>query len=358
MKHLPSGQKMSMTHYMSPLLIRIAAVLFSMLAASPSPAAAATCDVPDGLALKRPSDGPTEVSFRVILIDLHAIRETSQTFAADLMAVGSWYDPRLAARTLGHSLEGCLVAPDRIWTPRALVLNLRSADYPLSEIEVDRDGNVVRRTRMIGEFGMQMNLRDFPFDQQTLGITVASIYGPDEVAFRADEDDMLRFSGITIPGWQSIPGSTSVSLSPVQLPGRNQRAAGLKISASVIRETSFHLWKLVFPLTTIVFMAWGVFWIDPSNLNPQVGLSSSAALTFVAFQLGLSDLLPPIDYLTRADRFILGSQLLVFLALAEAITSARLFSIGRKELARNLDRWSRRAYLVVFFLVLCVSFWI
>ena len=72
----------------------------------------------------------------------------------------------------------------------------------------------------------------------------------------------------------------------------------------------------------------------------------------------MNDLLPPVDYLTRADRFIVGSQLLVFVALAEAITSARLFSIGRKDLARNLDRWSRRAYVVCFFLVLCVSFWI
>jgi hypothetical protein len=211
---------------------------------------------------------------------------------------------------------------------------------------------------MVGEFGMSMDLRDYPFDQQTIKIAVASIYGPDEVVIQIGDNDAAAFSDITLPGWQSLSDSVAVSVAPLQVPGQNRPVAGVTVAITMVRETGFHLWKLIFPLTAIVFMAWGVFWIDPINLNPQVGLSSSAALTFVAFQLGLGDLLPPIDYLTRADRFIVGSQTLVFLALAEAIASARLFSIGRKGFARDLDRWSRMAYPACFVLVLCFSFWI
>ena len=150
----------------------------------------------------------------------------------------------------------------------------------------------------------------------------------------------------------------TVTVAPQHLPGREGAAAGITVALSMVRERGFHLWKLILPLTMIVFMAWGVFWIDPSNLGPQVSLATGSAFTFVAFQLGLGHLLPPIDYLTRADRFIVGSQFLVFLALAEAITSARLFAAGRETFARNLDWYSRVAYPACFVLVLCLAFWI
>jgi hypothetical protein len=61
--------------------------------------------------------------------------------------------------------------------------------------------------------------------------------------------------------------------------------------------------------------------------------------------------------LSRADRFIFGSQLLVFLALAEAITAARLFTVGRQPFARDLDRWSRIVYPACFVLVVCLALW-
>jgi len=338
--------------------LRLSAALATVLVASPTAAEAINCEVPDGIAYTRPSKEATEVSLSVALVKLHGIFDTSQTFSGDLFAVGTWRDPRLTAEILGYSLEGCRINPDRIWSPRLQVLNLRNVKFPLSEVEVDSNGGVVRRIRIIGEFGMPMDLRDYPFDQQDLKITFVSLYGPDEIAIRIDNTDQLAFADIDILGWRSIPDSATVTVSPVLMPGRNHAAAGVTVAISMTREPGFHLWKLIFPITMIVFMAWGVFWIDPGNLNPQVGLSSSAALTFVAFQLGLGDLLPPIDYLTRADRFIIGSQLLVFLALAEAITAAHLFANGSEKLARNLDWWSRIAYPVCFVLVLCFSFWI
>lgn len=161
---------------MRALLIRLSATLVTVLAVHPAAAEVTGCEIPDGIAYARPSEEITEVRLRMILVGLHGISETSQTFSADLIAIGAWHDPRLAAEALGHSLEGCRLDASRIWNPRMQVLNLRNAEFPLSEIEVDRDGGVVRRTRMIGEFGIPMDLRDYPFDRQTLKISVVSLY--------------------------------------------------------------------------------------------------------------------------------------------------------------------------------------
>ena len=67
-----------------------------------------------------------------------------------------------------------------------------------------------------------------------------------------------------------------------------------------------------------------VFWIDPKQIAPQIGLAATSMLTLIAFQFAFIGLLPRISYLTRADRFILSSSVLVFIALVEAVTASTL----------------------------------
>ncbi|MFQ5541646.1 MAG: hypothetical protein ACE5E2_02360, partial [Candidatus Binatia bacterium] len=62
-------------------------------------------------------------------------------------------------------------------------------------------------------------------------------------------------------------------------------------------------------------------------------------------------------YLTRVDRFVLGSLVLVFLALAEAITSGVLAARGKEALARRLDRWARFIFPAAFVVVLVLALW-
>jgi hypothetical protein len=104
-------------------------------------------------------------------------------------------------------------------------------------------------------------------------------------------------------------------------------------------------------------MAWTVFWLDPSQLGPQLGVSTASVFSFVAFQVRLAELLPGVSYLTRIDRFILGSTALVFLAFGEAILTGTLAASGRTELARRIDRWARWVYPALFAVVLYVTRW-
>jgi len=97
-----------------------------------------------------------------------------------------------------------------------------------------------------------------------------------------------------------------------------------------------------------VFMAWTVFWIAPHNFGPHVGVTTAAALTLIAFLLSTRPLLPRVEYLTRADVVILGSAVLVFFCLGEAVLTSNLAAGGRDALARSIDRWSRVLYVMAF----------
>jgi len=53
----------------------------------------------------------------------------------------------------------------------------------------------------------------------------------------------------------------------------------------------------VAPPTLIVLLSWGVFWIDPDNLNPQIAFASTSILTLIAYMWSLSDLFPQVAHL-------------------------------------------------------------
>ena len=100
--------------------------------------------------------------------------------------------------------------------------------------------------------------------------------------------------------------------------------ARLDVELGLERNWSYHAWKLGVPLTLIVLMAYGVYFIPATALPQQIGLGTTAMLTLIAYMLTLGSTLPRISYLTRADRFFIGSAVLVFLGLVKALAAISL----------------------------------
>ena len=124
------------------------------------------------------------------------------------------------------------------------------------------------------------------------------------------------------------------------------------------RYVDYYVWKIILPLGIIVCMSWLVFWIDPTQLGPQIGLSATSVLTLIAYRFLLGNLVPRVSYLTRMDLFILGATVLVFVALIEAVTTCSLTTQGRQEAARRLDRVSRVVFPTAFTVVTVWAFWL
>jgi len=60
--------------------------------------------------------------------------------------------------------------------------------------------------------------------------------------------------------------------------------------------------------------------------------------------------------LTREDLFLVGSMILVVLALVEVLVTSTLAGQDRLPRARRFDRWSRVVFPVAFLVVLLVAF--
>ncbi len=126
----------------------------------------------------------------------------------------------------------------------------------------------------------RLDLHDFPFDRNTVMIELLTAGAtPDEVALVLDESVTGRASDFSLVDAAIGPGTVTTG-TYFFAPG-NVDLPSLTYSFEVRRYTAYYLWKIILPLTIIVFMSWLVFWIDPTQFGPQIGLAATAVLTLI-----------------------------------------------------------------------------
>ena len=109
------------------------------------------------------------------------------------------------------------------------------------------------------------------------------------------------------------------------------------------------------PMSLIVFMSWTAFWLQPSLVPPRVAISTASVFSLIAFGFSIRLSLPPVPYLTRADVFVVGCTMLVFLSLAVTVVGSRWAISEQMERALSLNAASRWAYAGLYFLVVAVA---
>lgn len=307
--------------------------------------------------------GPTKVSVAIWIADIDSIDSANQNYVANVFVVLRWKDSRLAHD--GTGLRAYELS--QIWDPRVVVINeIGMVRKTLPEIaEVTSSGEVVYRQRYVGVFSQALNLKDFPFDSHVFRFYLGAMgHSPADVEFVADDrfhyPEGPRYApgagiadDISLPDWD-IQWTQTRALPYSPAPGIQTAGYALEFHAS--RHRGYFYMKMLLPLTLIVLMSWLVFWIDPLNAGTQIGVATTAMLTLIAYRFAVDQNVPRVGYLTRMDYFVLGSSILVFLALCQVVVTAALAKQDRLPLARRLDAWSRVVFLLLLAGLMVVSF--
>lgn len=310
------------------------------------------CEIPTMRIDQRPGHNgpPTEVSIGILVADIVDIDDVAQTITGDFIIVQNWIDERLAG------LAGCRAQVSKVWNPRVESLNSTVAQakrrFARDQVEIEAGGRVRYYQRWFGSIATYHHLAKFPFDPQNFKLRFTSIdYDVNHVVFKADKQFSRVADLINIPDWTIGKASSSVKTIDMVELGSPRSILFLEIPA--VRNTNFYIWKVLAPLALIVMMSWGVFWINPIQFGPQIGLPATSMLTLIAFQFALTGVLPKLSYFTTMDKLIFGSTVLVFMSLIEAVVTISLVSRGKEKQAVQLDaicRW--------FFPLLFIVFWV
>lgn len=294
---------------------------------------------------------PVEIEVEAYLNDLIQIHDADKSFVADIFFRAEWTDPRLAH----GSPEPCSVDRSGIWTPRLQLLNRRDIDRVSEpELVVAPDGRVRQTVRAYGDFSFQADLTDFPFDRQELHFALIAGVPVQDAIIVTRRQDVGVADSLSVSNWQISAGDSLSSehyIAPVE-----RTFSRLDLVFTAERLTGFYTWQLLVPLFLVVMMTWTVFWMPLEFVAPRVGLVATSMLTLIAYRFSMASILPPIAYLTRLDKFMVASSVLVFAALAAAVAVTWLEERGDLQHALRLNMAARVAAPLLFLSVFVLVF--
>ena len=301
------------------------------------------CPAPNISTYVRPNANgqPIKVTVGIRMIDLMEINDIKQTLTGDFAVVLRWVDPRLS------HMEGCEIQTDNVWSPGLVFLNSGRKFTGRPKMSIGPGGQVKYVQRYSGTFATYHKLNDFPFDKQSFRISLFSLgWWEEDVMLVVDEKVTGRHKRLDISDW--IIKGVEATIGRYYDTSHEKFKSRYDFNISAERIKAYYLWKVILPLCLIVAMSWCVFWINPAQYGPQIGLSATSMLTLIAFIFATTNMVPRLGYLTLLDRFIVYSTILVFLALVESLTTIYLVSKEKKELALRIDNMSRFVFPIIF----------
>ena len=201
---------------------------------------------------------------------------------------------------------------------------------------------------------MILELGEFPFDPQLLPIDFVSyLYSPDEVRFAVNTDITADAGLFSAAGWQLRIIEAEYGVLSIPAAGLVRSRVTYYIEAH--RDSQFYLLTMFLPMSLIVFMSWTVFWLQPDIVPARIGISTASIFSLLALGFSIRLSLPAVSYMTRADLFVIGCTLLIFVALGVAVIGSRWANADRMEQALRLNAIARWVYVGLFGVVVATA---
>jgi hypothetical protein len=116
----------------------------------------------------------------------------------------------------------------------------------------------------------------------------------------------------------------------------------------VVRPGIGYFFKLFFGVFIAAVIAFLVFFIKPTDLDPRFGLGVGAIFAAVASEYVITSALPDTNVLTLADKLHILAFAFIFLSIAQSILSLRMFTTGREKASQTLDRLSFPVFFILY----------
>ncbi|XP_078691440.1 cys-loop ligand-gated ion channel-like isoform X1 [Branchiostoma floridae x Branchiostoma belcheri] len=285
---------------------------------------------------RRPDGRKVRVLIRASIISLGEIDTVKQEFSADVW-LAAWYkEPLLKGKKHREEVDW-----DDQWHPRIVLFNAVSVDKHEKKhhliLEEGDDVPIVQQSNRIrATFKEQMELFDFPFDNQELTIQLMSDWPIGQVEFAKNMGikDTIRTDTFTGSQEWELFGHLlcKPSITNQDQSTSHYRYPLYNITAHVQRKMGFYVWNIAFIMFLIMALSFTAFSVPPNEPADRLGVTLTLLLTSVAFKFVVTQSLPTISYLTLLDKYVLLCMIFQCLmavqnALASIVSNAWLFDL-------------------------------
>jgi hypothetical protein len=309
---------------------------------------------------------PKLVGSSFSVLKIWDIDSANESFSADFLIQLTWKDSTLKAGPDGT------VDWNKQWAPVFESVNSRdmkkqsAGDY----YSITRRGEGYTYARLHGTFDAPMDLRRFPFDEQTLRIQLEPssdarsglVFGYQDRSTAPFQDlregpataklTEVMGEAMRIPDW-SVKAVRVLEI-PRYYPMLEETYSRLELQIIVARKPAFFVWKVFAIIFTVVVLSWLVFYMDPAELGKRITITLTLFLALVAFSVFMTALTPRVGYLTLLDYYVFMGYLMLILACVESVVAhvSHVKSEGwanpATDAGRTLDRTARTVFPVLF----------
>src|SRR5208282_5795385 len=286
-----------------------------------------------------------------------ALDEVEQTFTLTAYITEIWNDPRLAFSPKADEPATRFYRKQDTWFPMIQFDNSATAPTVVGYVMSAKPDGTVRRVEKVNvTLSTNMRLRAFPFDSQNLEVYVHPFTGQ---VSRIVLDPDPESTGLSSAPYAKLPLWDTSQVTYQSVSGVVEKGYGvhshLVFGLHVVRHSEYYIFRIFVPLFLMVSVSWGVLWIPPNDLNSQLMISVTTVLTLVAFSVAISNVLPPVPYLTFYDAFFLASFLFILLSIAEALAIHTMHGSANRARALRLRSATRGLLPLSFVLAILVT---
>jgi hypothetical protein len=269
-----------------------------------------------------PGPRPIEVHLALTIIDFARVNNREETFDMRGYLEVMWQDPRLARRPeaaagdSGRPWVRHRAAPG-LWTPRLSFVNAIEEVKVLSRSDVfsDAEGKVYQGLDFAGKFSTPLDLRRFPFDTQSLRISLQPVdVDKQEMVLIADAARCELLEGAFVSDWDL--GTIRASARDFRYESDGAVYPSVAFETTIRRRYPFYLYRVLLPLTLLIVASWCIFWFDVTQLQPQISTALGVTLSIAVFNVSIDFGLPRAPHLTLLDRQAALSFAFAFLVIS------------------------------------------
>jgi len=217
------------------------------------------------------------------------------------------------------------------------------------EIVKEEEGRIEYRIR--GEFVKTFDFTRYPFETHTLTIELEHkrlnasnlIYEPDpETA--VDE-------AVNVAGWE-IGGFETASVEHFY---GDEAYSRFIFSLHLKRPGLSSFVKSVLPILIITTISLLTFFISPQNFGQRIGLAVSTLMSASAFHLSLLSGLPPVGYLTLADRIMISVYAIFLYNLSVSVYIMKLVDAKKSEEAQKFNSKALKVLAALIAIIIIIQ---
>jgi len=200
--------------------------------------------------------------------------------------------------------------------------------------------------RIRAEFTTKIDLQRFPFDKQRLQIIIEDKKNTiDKIRYvsagqSSGIEDSIAFAGWNIDGWNATVREHSYST-------YNETFSQYVFNIDISRISMNSFMKTFLPVFFIVLVVLFTFVIDPDKITTRITMLGSMLIAAVMFHVAIAGQIPPVGYLTFADKFMALTYVILVSSFMVTIAILQLTETKRNEIAMKLHRYTEFSMFII-----------